>query len=306
VHRVSGRWPLGLALALIASASWGVVPIALKIALQRMDAYTITWYRFAVAAVVLGALLAARGSLPRVTSLDRRSWKLLLVALVGLVGNYTLYLVALQHTSPSINQVVTQLSPLFLLIGGLVVYKESFSRAQWFGLVMLVSGLMLFFNRRLPELARINSGIGLGVVLLVIAAVVWAAYALAQKDLLRRMGSPQILWLVYIGATAVMLPVAQPREVATLGWLHLGVLAFCCANTLVAYGAFAEAMEHWEVSRVSAVLAMGPIFTLIGMMLMARWSPGLLEPERLTALSVTGALMVVAGSALCAFGQSKE
>jgi drug/metabolite transporter (DMT)-like permease len=306
MHRVSGRWPLGLALALIASASWGVVPIALKIALQRMDAYTITWYRFAVSAVVLGVILVIGGRFPALSTIKRRSWWLLAVALFGLAGNYTLYLLALQHTTPAINQVVTQLSPLFLLLGGLVVYKESFSRAQWFGLVMLVSGLLLFFNTRLPELARVDTGIGLGVLLLIVAAIVWAAYALAQKDLLRRMGSPQILSLLYIGATVVMLPLAQPGEVSSLGGLHLWVLAFCCANTLVAYGAFAEAMEHWEVSRVSAVIATGPIFTLVGMRLMSRWSPGLLEPERLTAMSVSGALMVVAGSAFCAFGQTRE
>lgn len=297
---------MGLALALTASAAWGVVPIALKIALQRMDAYTITWYRFAVSAAVLCAILAWQARMPAVTRIDRHGWRLLLVALVGLAGNYTLYLLALQHTTPAINQVVTQLSPLFLLLGGLVVYKESFSKKQWLGLVTLVGGLLLFFNRRLPELANVRGGVGLGVLLLLFAAIVWAAYALAQKDLLRRMGSPQILSLLYVGATVLMLPLAQPGEVRDLDGFHLAILAFCCANTLVAYGAFAEAMEHWEVSRVSAVIALGPIFTLAGMRALSHLSPGLLEPERLTSLSVAGALMVVGGSALCAFGQTRE
>jgi hypothetical protein len=33
--------------------------------------------------------------------------------------------------------------------------------------------------------------------------------------------------------------------------------------------------------------------------------PGQLQPEQITALGITGALMVVAGSALCAFGQTR-
>ena len=49
---------LGLALTLTTAACWGVLPIALKLALQGMDPVTITWYRFTVAALVLGTILA--------------------------------------------------------------------------------------------------------------------------------------------------------------------------------------------------------------------------------------------------------
>ena len=82
------------------------------------------------------------------------------------------------------------------------------------------------------------------------------------------------------------------------------MLAFCCLNTLIAYGAFAEALEHLEVSRVSAVLALAPVFTIGSLWIASRFAPGLLEPEGLTIASVAGALLVVGGSALCALGGS--
>ncbi|MEO8071428.1 MAG: DMT family transporter, partial [Acidobacteriota bacterium] len=136
-----------------------------------------------------------------------------------------------------------------------------------------------------------------------IASLSWASYALAQKQLLRRLSSQQILWMIYIGATVLLAPTAHLGELsrldATTGWL----LVFCCANTVIGYGAFAEALEHWEVSRVSAVIATAPLFTLLGMWLVAKVAPGVIEPETLTGLSVAGALLVVAGSALSAFGQ---
>ncbi|MEO8071045.1 MAG: DMT family transporter, partial [Acidobacteriota bacterium] len=169
----SGRAGLGFALALITSLFWGVLPIVLKIVLQEMDPYTITWCRFAVSGVVLGGLLAATGRLPVLAGFARAGWGLLAIALVGLVGNYVLYLVALTHSTPAINQTVVQLSPLFLLLGGLVIYRESFSGLQWTGLTALVAGLLLFFNRRLPELLHPRSGLGLGVVLIVIATLSW-------------------------------------------------------------------------------------------------------------------------------------
>ena len=40
-----------------------------------------------------------------------------------------------------------------------------------------------------------------------------------------------------------------------------GALLFCCLNTLIAYGAYAEAMHLGEVTRVSATVAVSPLFT---------------------------------------------
>lgn len=303
MHRVTGRWRLGLALALTTAACWGVLPIALKIVLQRMDAYTITWYRVAVAAVVLGAILLTRARVPARTKMDGRSWRLLAFSLVGLVGNWVLYVAALNHTTPSISQTVVQLSPLFLLIGGLVIYKEAFSNVQWIGFGALVGGLLLFFNRRLPELVHVSGGLGLGVLMLLGSSLLWAVYALAQKSLLKRLTSPQIMWLLYVGSVLLLLPFARLGDVRTLDPVRGWLLAFCCANTLVGYGAFAEALDHWEVSRVSAVIALAPIFTLVGMRVTVHLYPGLLEPERFTAPTVAGALLVVLGSALSALGR---
>jgi drug/metabolite transporter (DMT)-like permease len=84
------------------------------------------------------------------------------------------------------------------------------------------------------------------------------------------------------------------------------MLVFCCANTLIGYGAFAEALEHWEMSRVSAVLALAPLTTLSGMWLIERIAPHLLEPEGLNPTSIVGALLVVSGSALCALGTQES
>ena len=72
MHTTSGRWQLGLALALTTAVCWGLLPIALKITLDGMDAWTLTWYRFATAAAVLGAFLAWRRRLPLRKPLDRR------------------------------------------------------------------------------------------------------------------------------------------------------------------------------------------------------------------------------------------
>jgi drug/metabolite transporter (DMT)-like permease len=301
----STNWRLGLTLSLTTAALWGILPIALKFLLQGMDAVTIVWWRFAAAAAGLGAFLAWRGSLPQLAGAGRAALGLLALATLTLIGNYVLYLVALDHVTPSVTQVVIQLAPLMLLVGGVVVFHEHFGRTQWIGFVILGAGLVLFFNERLPLLLQPSEGLGLGVALTVAAGVSWAAYGLAQKKLLAHFSAQQVLWMIYVGAVALLLPASVPGEIRGLDGLQLAMLGFCCANTLVAYGSFGEALYHWDLSRVSAVLATAPLFTIGGMWAVERFGLGLVAAEGLNTLSVAGALMVVGGSMTCALAARK-
>jgi drug/metabolite transporter (DMT)-like permease len=279
---------------------WGVLPIALKLALEGLDAYTITWYRFAVAGVVLFIILGITGRLPRPGLIKGNSAVLFGLALAGLAGNYVLYLLSLLHTTPAVAQVVIQLGPMFFLLAGVLILKERFLRGQWVGFTALIIGLLLFFNNRLPQLLEVRSGTGLGVAFLVAAAALWAGYGVAQKHLTRTFRPQQILLVIYLGAVVVLFPFAAPGAVRELNRLQWAMLAFSCANTLIAYGAFAEALDYWEISRVGAVLALAPLFTLAGTRAVNLLFPGLLPEEGLGTLSLAGALLVVAGSAISA------
>ena len=302
MHATSGRWKLGLALALVTAICWGLLPIALKVVLARMDAYTITWYRFAVSGVALGLFLAWRHRLPIPVPLTRRGWALFAVALAGLLANYVLYLFSLEHTSPTAAQVLIQLAPVFLLFGGLVLFRERFAPVQWAGFVVLLGGLLLFFHDRLAEVFALTTQLGFGVALMVLAALTWSVYGLAQKQLLTQLASEQVLFMLYVGAVPLLLPAAHPAEVFALDEMQLAMLVFCCANTVVAYGCFAEALEHWEVSRVSAVVTLAPLVTLLGMHAASRLWPGSVEAEGLTGPSIAGALLVVVGAMTTAIG----
>ena len=302
MHSTSGRWRLGLALALTTAVCWGLLPIALKVTLTGMDAWTLTWYRFAVAAVVLGAFLAWRRRLPLKAPLTRRGWWLYGAALLCLVGNYVSYLLSLELTSPTVAQILIQLAPMFLLFGGLLVFRERFAPLQWAGFAVLVTGLGVFFHDRLAEVFAIETRLGLGVAIMLFSATSWAVYALAQKQLLTQLASEQVLFLVYVGAVPLLLPPAHLAQVLDLDGLQLGMLAFCCANTVIAYGCFAEALEHWEVSRVSAVVTLAPIFTVLGVQAAAWVWPTAAPAETLSGWNLLGGALVVGGSMATALG----
>jgi drug/metabolite transporter (DMT)-like permease len=163
-----------------------------------------------------------------------------------------------------------------------------------------MTGLILFFHDRLLELSHLTGDLGIGVLFLTLAAFIWAAYGLAQKRLLRALGPQQILLILYIGAALALIPTTAPGSIRHANALQLFMLAFCCLNTLIAYGAFAEGLKHWEVSRFSAVLATAPLFTVAGMWIIGRFTPNLVAAERLNTLSMLGTMLVVGGSVTCA------
>jgi drug/metabolite transporter (DMT)-like permease len=300
--RPIGSWMLGFGLALTTAALWGVLPIALKVALTELDGWTITWCRFAGAAATIAVWLAMRGQMPRSPWRDRKIRRWLVPCLLGLTGNYVLYVLGLHATSPTVAQTVMQIAPLLLVIFGMLVFRERFARLQWVGFAILVIGLVVFFNKRLPELLTPGQGWSFGVVLLTCSAISWAIYGVSQKQLLKHLNSAQILFLVYTGAALILLPTIRLGSLFVLHRPALLALLFGVANTVAAYGAFGMALEVWEVSRVSSVVAVAPLFTLAVSLVGPHVGITWVTPESMNTMSILGALCVVAGSMVSALG----
>ncbi|BBP78449.1 EamA/RhaT family transporter [Pseudomonas gingeri NCPPB 3146 = LMG 5327] len=304
MHISSGRWGYGMFLALLTAVLWGILPIKLKQVLLVMDPVSVTWCRLVVSGGFLFFYLAATRRLPSWRALGPRGGWLVLLAVFGLTGNYVLYLMGLNLLSPGTAQLVVQMGPIFLLIASLFVFKERFSLGQGIGLLVLLVGFGLFFNQRLSELLTSLGNYTAGVLLVLLASTVWTFYALSQKQLLTVWNSLQVMMVIYLFCALLLTPWAHPAEALQLsplqGWLLLG----CCLNTLVAYGAFAEALAHWEASRVSATLAITPLVTF-GSVALAAWIwPEYVHAEEINGLGYGGAVLVVVGSALVALGPS--
>lgn len=304
LHQASGRWRLGLALAVATALFWASLPIALKQALTALDPYTITWFRFLFAALCTFGWLAWRGQLGQFRGLEGGHRGLLAIAAIGLIGNYLGYLLGLDHTTPANAQLLIQMAPLLFAVGGVLVFKERVAAGQLLGYGAIVAGLLAFSTEQRAAAAQPERYL-LGIALMVGAAVTWAGYALAQKQLLQRLGSQAILLVIYAAAAVLLLPLATPSTLADLRGVDALALLYCAFNTIFAYGCFAAAIEHWEASRVGAVLATTPMLTLIFSGTLSLLLPGALTPEQLGPWTVGGAVLVVVGSALASLLKPK-
>ncbi len=295
-HQASGRSGLGFGLATTTMLLWGALPLALQLVLAQLDALTLTGFRFLAAGLCLGGWLWARGKLPSLRSLDGRGRAMLAVATVFLAINYAAFLYGLDFTTAAHAQVLIQLAPLLLAFGGIFVFSERFLPLQWAGMAILLGGLGLFFAAQILEPPTEARDLRFGTWMMLLAAVTWAIYGLAQKQLLTRMPSQALMLCIYLGCAALFAPVSDPAAILELDALGAGMLLFTAANTLVGYGTFSAALEHWEASRVSAVLAVTPLATLAFSVAAAASFPDHYRAEDLGSTALLGAFIVVAGS----------
>ena len=271
----------GLTLAMITAIMWGILPLALKSVLLLMDAYTITWYRFVFAAFFVTLLLCAKNKIPSSALKSVSRMKRLLFAAIMLI----------------------QMAPFFMLLGSVVVLKEHFSRGQMVGSLVLISGLVLFFNQQFINHTGLdNSDFLFGFMIMFGAAVTWAAYAIIQKQMLGYYSSNQIMWCIYLLSSVFFLPLASPSQITSLDNTALLLLLFCCANTLIAYGTFAKSLEYLPTAKVSATLAITPLLTVVFATIAEQIWPNTFQAQHLNILAYVGAGLVVCGSMLTALG----
>ncbi|WP_395373204.1 DMT family transporter [Marinicella sp. W31] len=304
MNNTQSNWKIGLTLSLITVLFWSTLPISLKIGLDAMDAWSLTWLRFLAAAVFTFFLLLFRKRLNQFKQLNRTQWLWLTIAAVMLVGNYLFFLYGLEQTSPANAQVLIQMAPLLMTLGGVLIFKEHFSRIQMFGASLILIGLVLFFNEQIQLM--LADTYWLGFLMMFTAALTWAIYALIQKHLSSVLSSQAILLFIYVFASITLLFNVKTDAFNGLTDIEWTAIIYACLNTIGAYAAFAEAIKQWQASRVGMVLAITPVVTLFFINLFASLFPELLNKENIQSIGWIGIIAIVSGSMLASMKNQRK
>lgn len=286
---------IGFILVLIAVLMWGTLPIILQPVLPYIDNQTVVWCRFFVAAIGAYLILFMGKKRAFLAQLKRQHIILILLGIIGLSANFLLYNLTLKYIPATVSQVLSPLSSFFMLICGIFIFKEKLLIHQKIGLTILLIGLALFFNDRFADFSHVNS-FSLGIFFCVSSSIVWVVYAVAQKFLLRNFTSQQILFAMYLGCTLVFLPVAKPAQLLHLSPITLLFLFYACIGTILAYGCYAEALNRWDISKISMIMPLIPIVTILFSFIFAWLLPHNFSYPNLNLLSYIGAGVVVFGS----------
>mgnify|MGYP000176860987 CR=1 FL=1 len=283
----------GLFFSSVAVLFWGMLPIALKLSTGFSDPITLTWLRFTVAALILGAWQWKRGKLQQFKGLTRRNWVYLLAAGSFLIVNYTCFVWSLRFLLPGSAQLSFQTAPIFLTLGGLFFLKDKINWQQCVCFALIALGILIFFH---PVFEQTNqASIWLGFAIVQLSAAAWSMYALLQKSLFSRLDPSNILFAIYLYATFIMLPFTSPSSLLDMSTQDSMIALFCCINTLIAYGSFAQAMRYWQTVQVSASVALTPIaaFILTEICVANSWWSDSISSSHADYLSLLGMFIVI-------------
>ncbi|MDH2924967.1 hypothetical protein A4A71_06465 [Nicoletella semolina] len=291
----------GFLFSLLAITMWGTLPIVLQVVLKVIDAQTIVWFRFVVAAMGLFLLLYFAKKLPNFTAFFRQYRGLWVIGVIGLSCNFFLFNLALKYIPAAASQVISPISTFVMVMVGVVWFKETFGVHQKIGFVLVVIGLGMFFNNNFSDFAEMNA-YAYGILLAISASLIWIGYSISQKLMLAHFNSQQILLMIYFGCAIVFTPTADLSQMQGLTTFQTVCLIYCGLNTVIAYGSYAEALNRWEVSKVSLMMTLIPVMTLLFSALFHKLDPEQFPSNSLNFIGYMGAIVVVMGAMLAAVG----
>lgn len=241
--------------------------------------------RLIVAALVVLPLVLRRGWVAP----TRREWTLLALGGVGWFGIYNLALNAGErHVDAGTAAMIIQIGPVIVALLAVPLFGERLHAWLIAGMVVGFAGVAVIARGSTSDAGASV----LGVVLVLVAAAMYAVGVLTQKVLLRRIPSVQVVFVSFLMGAVTCLPFASdlPSIVgdggSELWWiLYLGVLP-----TAVAFTTWAYALTHTDAGALSLTTFLVPgIATLVAWLTINEVPPPLTFVGG--ALAIVGVLM---------------
>ncbi len=289
----------GVLFACLTAFLWGFLPIFLKISLKYLDPNSIVWFRFTFAAGVLFIYYLFTDK--KQLKIFKRPPVLLVIAALALGLNYIGFLQGVNYTSPSNAQIIIQTGPILLALVGFIVYKERLNIKQMGGFAIAGIGLILFYQNQLQGFLHDPQAFNKGFLWIEIGAIAWVLYAALQKKLVQKHPAQTLNMFLYGLPALLYAPTVDFPAFTELSFPTWLIVIFLGMNTLVAYGALAFAFKYTEAYKVSIIVTLNPIITLITMAVLSSLQVDWIKTENLDLVSMIGAVCVIGGAVIAVF-----
>lgn len=286
----------GILFASTTALLWGFLAIALKVAVKHIDPTTVAWFRFFFAFILLFPLVILKNK--KNINLLFKPPLLAILAGIGLGLNYVFYIKGLDLTSPSNAQIIVQIAPMTLAIVGLTYFREKLNRIQIVGFAIAISGFILFYRDQLSNLFSGADVYNTGTLMVVFSAFSWVLYAASQKILVKKYNAQSLNLIIFLIPTIFLIPFISIADFQGLSFGVWALLIFLGLNTIVAYGALAEAFRYIEANKVSIIITINPMITIAIMLILTALEVSWIAPEHISLTGILGASLVVGGAIL--------
>jgi drug/metabolite transporter (DMT)-like permease len=263
-----------------------------KRALLELSPFEVALARFTLAGAIYAALLLRFPQ--KVTRADLL--RLTVLGFIAIPLNQGLFLYGLSLTTPGHAALLYAMTPVFVFVLAILRGEERPSRWKSAGIATAFAGAAVVLVARGQLSGQVDAPSALlGDVLVLLAVVAWAVYAVWGRPYAVRYGVVTTTGITIVIGTLLYLPVgiffsraADFRALSAVGW---GSIAYLVVLTsVVSYLLYYWALAREDASRVAIWSNTQPVLTAL-----LAW---MVYGDRLTPSFVVGGLLVIAGVAM--------
>lgn len=278
---------------LAAVVLWGISFIATKIALEEIAPLTIIFLRLILASILL-FILAVYSKKSFAIDLKNHGG----IFILALVAAFHLWIqvTGMQYTTAANTGWIIGTAPIFMAIVGFVVFKESLSPIQIFGILLAFFGLLMLISK--GDFSSIDLLSNQGDFLILASAFTWSIYSAVNKKISLSYSPLLTILFLFLMMAIIISPfsinsdaIQSVSSLSTKGWIAILFLGIFCSG--IAYVLWAQALKEMDSVKVGAFLYFEPFVTVF-----AAW---FMLNEEITFIMILSGIIISIGVMLVNF-----
>ncbi len=266
---------------------WGLSFIATKRALIEVSPVVIVFIR-QILGILFLAFVIIKQKKSFSVNLKKEKWIIALAAIACF--HLWIQVTGLQWTTASHTGWIVGITPVFMVIMGLVFFNEKITFTQTTGIIISFLGLIFLVSK--GDFTSLDFIKNKGDLLIITSSVTWSVYSLASKKATLTLSPVTTTFYLFVIVALIIAPftinqknISDVVNLSFGGWGSILFLGILCSG--VAYTLWAQALSEMDASRVGAFLYIEPFVTFFG-----SW---LLLNEQISILTLTSGLIIIGG-----------
>lgn len=252
-------------LMIIATLFFSGAFIAGKFSVAEFPVYSLTFFRFLIAAVVLFFILRIKGV---DLTLERKDIpRVVLLSLLGMVGYHVFFFTALKHTSSVNTSLIAAMNPIVTTIMASIFLKEKFPKKAIGGILISFTGVALIVTNGSLEVIK-NMNFNVGDIYMFMAILSFSIYFIVLKGIVGRVDPMKLTFYVFFFCVVMLVPMViyeNPVEylpkTTSKGWgslIYMSIFA-----SVVAYLIQQISVKRIGPAKTSLYVNLVPLFSMI-------------------------------------------
>jgi len=276
-------------LMVIATLFFSGAFIAGKFSIAEFPVYSLTFFRFLIAAVVLFLIMWKKGEDLTLEKADIP--RILLLSLLGMVGYHVFFFTALKYTSSVNTSLIAATNPIMTTIMASLFLKEKFPKKAVGGILISFLGVAMIVTNGSIDVIK-NMNFNVGDIYMLLAVLSFSLYFIVLKGIVGRVAPIKLTSYVFLFCVILLIPMViyenpmsfLPSTTWT-GWSSLIYMSIFAS--VIAYLIQQVSVKRIGPAKTSLYVNLVPLFSMI----MAYFILG----EVITLPKVLAGVMIISG-----------